>query len=217
MLRAAMSVLTVVGKLLLSAGAGVLLFVAWTLWGTGLYMERQQDRLERRFDALPALARGPSERASGPGERFDPAPGEPVFRLGIPAIDADHVVVEGVDAEHLRMGPGHYPACGEGFDKCLEVGEAWPGGRGRVVVSGHRTTYGAPFWDLDRLEPGDAIEVATRWGDFVYRVTELQVAEPDALALWVGDDVSELVLTTCHPRFSADRRLFVFAELDGAR
>ena len=214
MLRAAMSVLTVAGKALLSAGAGVLLFVAWTLWGTGLYMERQQDRLERRFDALPALAAAPRPR--GPGPRFDPAPGEPVFRLRIRAIDAEHVVVEGVDEAQLRSGPGHYPACDSGFERCLEVGEAWPGGRGRVVVSGHRTTYGAPFWDLDRLEPGDPIEVETRWGDFVYRVTELQVGRPDGLALWVGDDVSELVLTTCHPRFSADRRLFVFSELEGA-
>lgn len=205
------------GKLLLSAGAGVLLFVAWTLWGTGIYMERHQERLARRFDALPALARVPGPAASGPRARFDPAPGEPVFRLRIPAIGADHVVVAGVDDAQLRTGPGHYPACDEGFDECIELGEAWPGGAGRVVVAGHRTTYGAPFWDLDRVEPGDALEVGTRWGDFVYRVTEVQVARPDGLQLWVGDDVSELVLTTCHPRFSADRRLIVFAELEDRR
>jgi sortase A len=214
-----MRTLEILGKFLISAGVGVLLFVAWGLWGTGLYTARQQDRLKARYEALPEL--DPAVEGSargGPPQDFSPAPGEPVFRLQIPEIGVDSMVVEGVESDQLRMGPGHYPACRPGFEPpfCLEVGESWPGQRGRVIVSGHRTTYGMPFWDLDELEEGDELRVESRWGQFDYEVVELQIAEPDQLALWVGDDVAEIVLVTCHPPLSVEERLFVFAELQGA-
>jgi sortase A len=211
-----MRALEFAGKFLISAGVGVLLFVAWGLWGTGFYTARQQARLEASFEALPDLAPPPGgPTGTGPPEEFSPVPGEPVFRLRIPEIGLDSIVVEGVESDQLRMGPGHFPACREGFEPpfCLEVGEAWPGGPGRVIVSGHRTTYGMPFWDLDELEAGDDIRVESRWGEFTYEVSELQVAEPDQLALWVGEDVAEMVLVTCNPPFSVEERLFVFAEL----
>lgn len=211
-----MRFLHVLGKFLISVGVGVLLFVAWTLKGTDFYTNEQQDRLAEEFAAAESLApveEGP--RFAGPPKSFRPGPGDPVFRLRIPAIDVDYVVVEGVDTQALRKGPGHYPKCRPGFEEplCTEFDEIFPGQRGRVIVSGHRTTYGAPFWGVDKLESGDRILIDAKWGSFVYEVTRLEVVEPDSLTIVVPSRKAELVLTTCNPRYSASERLIVFSEL----
>jgi sortase A len=125
------------------------------------------------------------------------------------------VVVEGVGVEELRSGPGHYPECRPGFRPplCTPWPEVWPGEEGRVIVSGHRTTYGRDFWDLDKLERGDEIIARTRWGTFTYRVTRTEIVSADSRAIVVESERPELVLTTCHPRFSAAERMIVFSEL----
>ncbi len=205
-----MSILRVVGKFLISVGIGVLLFVAWMLWGTGISTGNQQERLATSFEQIPEIT------SSTPPENFRPEPGDPVFRLEIPAIDVDHIVVEGVGVEELKLGPGHYPSCREGFEPPLcfkDEGASWPGQEGQVVVSGHRTTYGAPFWDLDKLEKGDKITVTTKWGTFEYRVTSEKVVDDQAGVPLSASGRSELLLTTCNPKFSADQRYLVWAEL----
>ena len=210
-----MRVLPYIGKFLIAVGVGVLLFVGWTLKGTDLYTNAQQNRLAEEFSAAPLLAAPSDDRRAGPPKGFAPGPGDPVFKIDIPAIDVTEIVVEGVDTERLRMGPGHYPDCREGFERpyCTEFDAVWPGEQGRVIVSGHRTTYGAPFWGVDKLESGDEIRIETKWGDFVYLVTKKEIVRPDSLAIAVQSDASELVLTTCNPRFSAEERLIIYAEL----
>jgi sortase A len=132
--------------------------------------------------------------------RRKPLPGDAVARLRIPAIDVDEYVVEGTSTDQLRKGPGHYP------DTPL------PGQRGTVAIAGHRTTYGAPFRNVDELDPGDRIAVDTPSGSFAYRVERVRIVEPTAL--WVTKRVrhNRLVLTACHPLYSAAQRIVVFAE-----
>ena len=215
-----MTVLRTLGKFLISVGFGVLLFVAWTLWGTGLATDRAQATLELEFDRqAPIDARDTSRegvQSVEVDESFRPGPGEGVFRIVIPKIEESEMVVEGVDTDSLRKGPGHYPDCRRGFEKplCTDQEEIWPGEVGRVIISGHRTTYGAPFYNLDRLRRGDEIRLETKWGDFTYEVTRSAVVPPNAqdIATPVSDK-PELVLTTCNPRFSAAERLIVSAEL----
>lgn len=127
--------------------------------------------------------------------------GVPIAEFRIPDIDLDAVVFEGVTPATLRNGPGHMP---------------WtpvPGQPGNAVISGHRTTYGAPFYDLDLLEPGDEIEVDTAIGTHVYTVRETVIVTPTDV--WVTDPRpgAWLTLTTCHPKLSARERLIVFSEL----
>ncbi len=196
-------------------GVGVLLFVGWTLWGTGLYTQQQQDELRREFDQLPSreVVGGDQETALGPEN--PPGAGAAVFNLVMPDIDFDEIVVEGVGTEDLKKGPGHYPSCRPGFERplCTEFEEVWPGQKGRVIVSGHRTTYGAPFFDLDKLEQGDEIITKTKWGEFTYEVTETRIVQPDSLAIAIQSDAAEIVLTTCNPKYSAAQRLIVFGRL----
>lgn len=219
-----MRIVTFVGKLLISLGCGVLLFVVWTLWGTGLYAGRQQRALEQAFAAVPPVTAPAPETTPGGRDLgvvevpdgFRPGPGDPAFRLRIPRIDVDEVVVEGVEVDHLRKGPGHYPTCSDGFDPplCLDGIESfWPGEAGRVIVSGHRTTYGAPFYDLDRVRAGDEIVTETKWGTFTYVVTERVVVDDD-VPVTVAPGDPELVLTTCNPKYSAAERLLVYARLE---
>ncbi len=110
-------------------------------------------------------------------------------------------VVEGVRTRDLRNGAGHMPDT------------AMPGQPGNAVISGHRTTWGMPFHELDALDPGDRIEVDTALGTHVYVVRELLVVRPSET--WVADprEGAWLTLTTCHPKFSARERYVVMAEL----
>ena len=211
--------LRIFGKFLISVGVGVLLFVAWTLWGTGLYTAGQQERLGQELDRRIATAEVPRDRGGGrvgPPRRFAPGPGEPVFRMKIPEIGLSAVVVEGVGTADLRKGPGHYPSCRAGFERpfCTNFEEAWPGQRGRVVLSGHRTTYGAEFHRVDELDPGDEITIESEWGTFVYRVTGQEIVQPDSRKVVVPGEAAELALTTCNPKYSAAERLIVHAELE---
>ena len=212
------------GKFLISVGVGVLLFVAWVLWGTGIYTSQQQDRLAEEFEQLPEIEpkiekakNGP--RYVGPGDNFKPSSGTPVFSLDIPKIDVQDYVVQGVGVEDLKMGPGHYPDCRGEFEKplCTDAEEVWPGEEGRVILSGHRTTYGHPFRQLDKLEPGDEIVTETQWGSFTYVVTEIEIVSPNATDIanpQPGGSNAEIALTTCHPEFSASQRLIVFGEIE---
>ena len=125
-------------------------------------------------------------------------------RLRIPRLDLDKVVVEGTDVASLRKGPGRQP------------GTALLGQPGNAVIAGHRTTYGAPFYRLDELQPGDPIIVEVPGGELSYTVTGSQIVEPTDV--WILDPTEDdrLTLFTCTPRFSAAQRLVVTASLDTA-
>ena len=134
-------------------------------------------------------------------EESPPAVGEPLGRIIIPDAGVDWMVIEGVGPEELEAGPGHMP------------GTAVPGQLGNAVISGHRTTHGAPFFDLDLLMAGDLITVETTIGTHAYEVVTTRVVEPDEM--WVTDQWpgAWLTLTTCAPKYSARFRLVVFAKM----
>ncbi len=196
--------LQVLGALFLLAGLGIGGYLAWLLWGTGLETRRAQAELREGF----VVGAKRPEQAPPPG-RVVQVPGGAVAIIVIPRIGLDAVVVEGTDAEALKKGPGHY----------VQTAYPWQD-RGRVGIAGHRTTYGAPFWALDRLRPGDAVVLKTEYGIFRYVVTRTAITPPSGI-LPSGRFVLEqterptLVLTTCTPRFSASQRLIVFADRVG--
>jgi sortase A len=123
-------------------------------------------------------------------------------RIVMPAIGVSEVFVEGTEAGDLRTGPGHYP------DTPL------PGERGTVAIAGHRTTYGAPFRRVDQLERGDRIELRMPYGRFVYRVERTRIVEPTELSVTARVAYDRLVLSACHPLYSAAQRIIVFARLE---
>jgi sortase A len=127
--------------------------------------------------------------------------GSTLGRIAIPKIDLDDVMFEGVTRDTLKKGPGHMP------------GTPVPGQPGNAVVSGHRTTYGRPFYDLDALSYGDRIEVETATGMHVYEVRKILIVQPTDVSVTEPMAGAWLTLTTCNPRFSAAERLVVQAVL----
>ena len=182
----------------------IFLFVAYQLWGTGIAEARDQRALKNRFsESLGAVPSTSVPGAAGRPAEPPPAPvpGDAVALIRIPEIGLEKAVVEGVGVPDLKKGPGHYSDT------------PMPGEKGNSAIAGHRTTYGAPFGDLDKLTRGDPILVTTHAGNFRYEVDHLRIVDPSES--WVLDDAGDdrLTLTTCHPKFSAAQRLIVVAKL----
>ncbi|GIK78194.1 MAG: hypothetical protein BroJett022_18840 [Actinomycetes bacterium] len=129
------------------------------------------------------------------------AGGEPIGRIRIPAIDADYVVIQGTEEADLELGPGHYPDT------------AIPGQGRTVAIAGHRTTYGAPFNRIDRVDVGDPIALEMPYGRFTYEVTSTRIVDPADTGIVRDIGRERLVLTSCHPLYSAAQRYAVFADL----
>jgi sortase A len=178
---------------LLSVG---LLVTAVVLLGyplyTNLYQSRVQSRLDRQL-ASPELKQAYKNRSFKIGDSLT--------RIKIPALDVDVVVVEGTSASALRAGAGHYPAT------------PLPCEDGNVSIAGHRTTYGKPFANVDRLEEGDTIILETPIGSCTYEVSRPPFrVKPNNTSVVANDPTKRtLTLTTCHPKGSAAERLIIKA------
>jgi sortase A len=128
--------------------------------------------------------------------------GEAIGRLRIPAIDANYVLVEGTDATSLQEGPGHYSATG------------LPGSGRTIGIAGHRTTYLAPFRSINELEGGDEVVIEMPYATLHYSVDDARVVAPTQVGIVRERKHERLVLTACHPLYSAAQRYAVFADLD---
>lgn len=124
------------------------------------------------------------------------------LKIRIPKIDLEWIVNEGSDTKTLKQGLGHI------------IDTPLPGDTGRCTISGHRTTYGAPFKKIDRLEKGDLIYLETIKGElFIYTVTRLEIVKPKDVYILEGTDKKELLLTSCYPEYSAAERIILISEL----
>ena len=171
-------------------------------------------RVKERIDRSPELAPDPQKDLSEAEVReivrrradtFESeylVAGGAIGQLAIPLIDEETVMIEGTDSASLITGPGHYP------DTSL------PGQGKTIALAGHRTTYLAPFRSIDQLTASDRIVLEMPYGTLTYRVEKAEIVTPDHYE--VVDDVGyeRLVLTTCHPLYSAAERYVVYAKLD---
>ncbi len=189
-LRFIASVLILSGVLTLSDAGATLL---WQEPVSSFMAGRQQARLEEAF------AKTPQVRSSPPARK--PLPGGVIAKISFPTLNRDYFVVQGIGTGDLRKGPGHYP------DTKL------PGQGGTVAIAGHRTTYGAPFRTIDRLRQGDRITLQMRYGTFDYRVQKTKIVAPTEVSVTRDKGYERLVLSACHPLYSAAQRIVVFAKL----
>ena len=128
--------------------------------------------------------------------------GQAVGRIEIPRIDISKVVVNGTDwASDLSRGPGRYPQ------------SSWPGMGKVTAIAGHRTTFGAPFRNINELARGDRIRLLMPYGTFTYRVFAHEVVRSNDWSILHKRGFDTLVLSACHPLYSASHRWIVFARL----
>jgi sortase A len=205
MTRALGTALVVAGLLALADAAVTL---AWQEPLSALRAGRTQHQLAAQLHALELAA----PRHAGARARLAMAAralaasrrdGQAVAELRIARIGLRAIVVRGAAAGDLRQGPG------------LIAGTPLPGQHGTTAIAGHRTTYGAPFRHLDALRRGDPITLRLPYGSFRYRVEGRRIVAAKDLSVLrrVGHD--RLVLSACHPLFSAARRIVVLARLTG--
>jgi len=222
-----------IGKTLIATGLLLFGFVAYQLWGTGIETARAQNSLENEFEELLA-GTPPTTVSPMPTTTVDTTPtestpqdtlptttapdvaeaatlpqiaeGDPIARIEMPRIGVDKIVVAGVEKTDLKKGPGHYPET------------PLPGQLGNAAIAGHRTTFGQPFFDVDKLENGDEIILTTLTGRYVYRVTGQQIVSPNDYQVISTSDPTKatLTLTSCHPKYTARERIIISAELDEA-
>jgi sortase A len=211
-LRGLSTVLIVAGGLILLDAAATLL---WQEPLTALQTKLRQNGLRGDLRHLEAAKPTRLEAQALAGLRDDrrriaflarslsrrTAAGDAVGRIRIPRISVDFVMVKGSQPADLRKGPGVYDQT------------PLPGVPGTTAVAGHRTTYLAPFRHIDDLRRGDRITVEMPYATFTYRVEGTRIVDPHAL--WILDRVryDRLVLSACHPLFSAAQRIVVFARL----
>ena len=192
--------LDVLGRFFITTGLLLLAFVAYQLWGTGIKQAQSRKILAAEF------ARVTSTTVRGTSAQYDRAvlrEGDVVGRISIPSLGVDSWIVAGSKLKYLEKGPGVFPK------------SAMPGHLGNFAVAGHRTSYGAPFGDIDRLKKGDLITVTSQEGTFNYSVTRSEVVPPTDVSVLRTVDPTRAVATliTCHPKWTSSNRLVVHAEL----
>jgi sortase A len=210
--------LTIFSTALITAGVVVLIDVGVTLaWEepvTSLYTEIQQGRaagqledLEESFlqeSSLPDVESRDSPRdARKLADRFEAEleTGKPIGKVKVPTIGVDSVVLQGTDAATLKKGPGHYPKTG------------LPGQRKTIGIAGHRTTYLAPFRDIDDVDKGDEVILEMPYGTFTYEVEKTEIVDPTQVEIVRDVGHERVVLTACHPLYSAAQRYAIFGRL----
>ena len=227
------------GKVLITLGILILLFVAYQLWGTGIYTARQQHKLENQFnEALKQVGSGsnttfpttatttrPGATVAGSDNPIVTRPGSttattvPVTTtteppIDLPDIDAvARIVIPKIDANYIVVQGVSLDDLRKGPGHYPST--PFPGQAGNAAIAGHRTTYGAPFGRLDDLKVGDIIKIRTFEGQFQYVIYKKFAVDPNDVSVLDPDPTKKatLTLTTCHPPYQAAQRLIVQAEL----
>jgi sortase A len=213
----------ILSTVLITAGIVVLADVAITLaWKepiSSIYGQIQQDKLAGELETLQRdfpdeatlqavkQAKGVHAKIGVLADHFarEVSVGDAIGRIKIPAVSADYVLIQGTDTASLQRGPGHYPDT------------PFPGQGGTVGIAGHRTTYLAPFRHIDQLDEGDQILLEMPYATFTYTVQTHQIVDPGDVGIVKQVGYERLVLTACHPLYSAAQRYAVFAKLTEER
>jgi len=189
-------VLIIIGISLILMGLFTLAGVYGYIWYTNSRAEQAQDELFQEWEEEPVAS-----------ETGDVVVGEGITRIVVPRLGLDAIVVElwGLDdAENLKRGPGHIP------------NTAYPGQPGNVVISGHRTTYGAPFKHIEEIQTGDEIILITADNQYTYEANEQRIVMPTDLSVLEQGEEAKVTLTACHPWYSAAQRIVIIGSLVSA-
>jgi sortase A len=210
-----LAVALVTAGIVMPVDAGLTL--AWKEPVSAVYSSFQQRQAESQFEELrdgflavedlkgpePSSPAAVNRRAKQLADRLASQlpEGEGIGRIDAPSMNADYTVLEGTHTATLQGGPGHYPET------------KLPGQGGTVGIAGHRTTYGAPFRRIDKIEVGDEITVEMPYTTFTYEVTNTRIVKPSDVQIVRDVGRERLVLTACHPLYSAEERYAIFADL----
>ena len=123
--------------------------------------------------------------------------------IEISKIDVDLPVYYGDTLEILKKGVGH------------SSGSYFPGEGGSIVYMGHNSRK--VFRRFSELQIGDSIKVTTSYGEFNYKIYDMQlINETETDKLPIQKEKEILMVYTCYPFNNigyATQRYVVYAEL----
>ena len=208
--------LRIFGTLLASAGALILVwaFLVWqwqdpfTLFYTKWKQRGLVSQYEKRARSFDISLSGKSlaaERASiaraARRYRLRATRGQAIGRLRVPRMGVNMIIVNGTDADSLKKGPGR------------DQRTFMPGENRLIYIAGHRTTYSAPFSDINSMRKGDPITIEVPYGRFIYAMTRHRIVASTDLSVLRSPRYEVLELQACHPRFFASHRYIAYARL----
>lgn len=225
-----------IGQTLITLGLVVLLFVVYEVWVTNIFAHWRQERVHT------ALEKAWQDGVSGvglPNGNLSGIPiGEGIANIYIPRLGKDYhfTIVQGTDDTSLEKGPGHYVntampgqvgnfgvaghRVGKG-EPFLNLDHLRPGDD--VIIETRTTWYVyVVIGDPAKGEAGLSQVYADRNG-----VPGREIVDPGAgqvLAAWPNRFGSPppptnnhyMTMTTCHPKFTANQRMIVHAQLNGS-
>jgi sortase A len=214
-------ILRIIIFILIAAGLAMILYPVYTNYIASKNVSEELAEWEEKKDADTGEDKIELEEAEDTDIEYDPSmdidakeyalpeieedvSAEELFpmKITIPRIELEYIVQESTDRETLKKAAGHEPVT------------PLPGEEGRCTISGHRTTYGAPFNRVDELEEGDLIYLESLDDRlYTYAVQGIEIVKPTDVWILEGTGKKELLLTACHPKYSAAQRLVVIAEL----
>ena len=181
---------------------------------TALYTTWQQHKLAQQLDHEMAAQPEPRPRhgeslaaearaIEGAAVRFrhTAKEGQAIGRIKVTRLGLNMVLVNGTDESSLERGPGR------------DLHSYMPGQSRLVYIAGHRTTFLAPFSNINQMRPGDLIRLEMPYGTFIYRVFKHRIVPSNDLAVLKSPRHEVLILQACNPRFFATQRYLVYAHL----
>jgi len=224
--RRPVSVIGVLGELLITAGAVVLLFLGWQLWWNDMMMANSQSQASTDISRhwIEKATKDPAAVKPAPADYGDPviatapAETEPFAVLYIPRFGANYhrTIAEGIKTNVLnspRTGIGHYP------------GTQMPGEVGNFAIASHRSANGGGMHLINEFQLGDPIYVQTADGYFTYRFRDLQYVPPTAATVLASvpgrPDLAPvdriITLTSCNPLLSTAERIVAYGVFESWR
>jgi sortase A len=166
-------------------------------------LQELEDQFPTAGDIVAAQGTGGEEQARILARRFRDRiePGDAIGQIEIDRIGLDAVLMHGTDTATLQRGPSHYE------DTPL------PGQGKTIGIAGHRTTYLAPFRKINEIQQGDEVRLEMPYAAFTYTVENTRIVDPGQVEIIDPVGYERLVLTACHPLYSAAQRYAVFARL----
>jgi sortase A len=123
------------------------------------------------------------------------------LRIVIPAINVDSQVVQGDGWEQLKKGVGQH------------IGSTDPGRTGNMVLSAHDDIFGEIFRYLDKLQPGDEVQIYTASQIYTYIITSSKLVAPTDVSVMNATKHPSATLISCYPYLVDKQRIVVFADL----
>jgi sortase A len=161
----------------------------------------------QKFSVLRAKSEFPEMESTMEQELLAGVPNDGKTWIVIPRLHLRMQIVSGISDDRLGLGVGWYRRSPK------------PGSKGNIGLAGHRTTYPAPFYFLDKMRVADSVILIV--GNELHRYLvkanavgePYDVVQPDNIGVLAYLGFDSVTLTTCTPIGTVEERLIVHAKL----